>query len=174
MAIMILSYEPPVSWFRYREIIIVLSRDPNRAMSVNAQELLHSQHTRWHSFEFYSVRAVLGRQVRLIRLFSRHVYFKCCTCTISMQKVPCTVQSLQTHEKNMAHHSVLRDFDVLISLVRGSTLASVRLFLLRLNKRGCEHGYRPIAKTCHCATTKLQVKTQQDFMQVCFLLLYIG
>ena len=115
---------------------------------------------------------MLGRQVRLIRLFSRHVYFKCCTCTISMQKVPCTVQSLQTHEENMAYCSSLRDFDVLISSVRGSTLASVRLFQLRLNGRGCEHGYRSIAKACHCATYIQQTcKTQQDFMQVCFLLL---
>ena len=55
----------------------------------------------------------------------------------NMQKVPYTVQSLQTHENwNMAYCSFLRDFDVLISLVRGLILASVRLFPSRLNGRG--------------------------------------
>ena len=85
-------------------------------------------------------------QVVLVACFLQMLYH-------DMQKVPCTVQSLETHEnQNLTYSSSLRDFAVLISLVRGSILASVRLFCQRLNGRGYEHGYSPIAKACHCAT----------------------
>ena len=57
----------------------------------------------------------------------------------------------------MAYHSCLRDFAVLISWVSGSTLAPVKLFPLRLNGRGYEHGYSPIALR-YKYTTKLQIK----------------
>ena len=47
----------------------------------------------------------------------------------------CTVQPLgrDSWESNMAYFSSLRDFPVFINLVRGSMLASVRWFQLRLN-----------------------------------------
>ena len=46
-----------------------------------------------------------------------------------LQKVPCTFQPLGTHgNQNMAYSSAVRDFAALMSVVRGSMLASVRLF----------------------------------------------
>ena len=52
----------------------------------------------------------------------------------------------------MAYHSSVRDFAVLISVVRGSMLALVRLFDQSLKRTGYEHDYRPIAKIYHCAS----------------------
>ena len=53
-----------------------------------------------------------------------------------LQKVPCTFQPLGTHgNQNMAYRSFVRDFNVFISVVRGSMLASVSLFQERLNER---------------------------------------
>ena len=83
----------------------------------------------------------------LIRLFSWHFSF--INAVHALQKRPCTVQLLGTHEnQNLTYSSSLRDFAVLISLVRGWMLASVSIFLSRLNGRN-EHDYRPTAKASH-------------------------
>ena len=80
----------------------------------------------------------------------------------ALEKVTCTVQQLVTHEnQSTAYHRYMRDFAVLINLVRGSMLASVRLLLSRLNERKHQHHYNQLLKHINVViyTTKLLLVT---------------